>query len=142
MPRSLGDCLESDDGLAKYSTHVKRLSRFQRAFQATTPLSHSANVANFRLGKVVIHAANGAVAAKLKQIAPTLVETFRAVAAEVTGIETRVQPRAASWRSRRSDLPPLIPPTIADERRQNLILLAHTLPVDSPLRKALLRLTA
>ncbi|MDP2751176.1 MAG: DciA family protein [Rhodocyclaceae bacterium] len=141
MPRSLGDCLESDAGLARYATHAKRLSRFQRAFQSATPLAHCANVVNFKLGKVIIHAANGAVAAKLKQIAPTLVETFRTVAAEVTGIEARVQPRPASWTSRRPGSLPLAHATMTDERRQNLALFANNLPTDSPLREALIRFT-
>lgn len=90
--RSLEECLMADAGMARLSGHAKRLLRLQRALASVTPLNRQARVANLRLGTVVIHSLNGAVAAKLKQMTPRLLGVFRLEAAEVTGIDIRVQP--------------------------------------------------
>jgi len=136
--RSLEDCLSADAGFARLSTHATRMLRLQRVFESATPLAHHARIANIRLGKVVIHAANGAVATKLKQIAPTLADVFRNKASEVTGLEIRVQPRPAKTLAQR----PKITVGIGEKSKRGLTLLANTLPEDSPLRAALNRLVA
>lgn len=133
--RSLEDCLKADDGLARVSGHAARLLRLQRVFEATVPrpLARGARVANLKLGKLVIHADSGAVAAKLRQITPTLVDVFKKESAEVTGIEVKVQPRTVKPDARpRPDHGPL-----GDHAKQGLTLLADRLPEDSPLRQAL-----
>lgn len=133
--RSLEECLAADDGLARVSGHAARLLRLQRVFEATVPrpLARGARVANLKLGKLVIHADSGAVAAKLRQITPTLVDVFKKQSAEVTGIEVKVQPR--------TDKPAVATAPdhgpLGDHAKQGLTSLADKLPPDSPLRQAL-----
>lgn len=133
--RSLEDCLKADGGLARLTGHAVRLLRLQRAFESAAPraLVRSARIANLKLGKLIIHADNGGVAAKLRQITPTLVNVFHNEAAEVTGIEVKVQP-----------LHPPRPPQpdeshgpLGEHAKQGLTSLADRLPADSPLRDAL-----
>ena len=136
--RSLEDCLKADDGMARLSGHAARLLRLQRAFEAAVPrpLARSTRVANFKLGKLVVHADNAAAAAKIRQIVPTLVDVFRNEAAEVTGIEIKVQPR----HDRRMPLAADQRPPLGTQAKQGLTSLAGKLPADSPLREALQRL--
>lgn len=136
--RSLEDCLSADAGFARLSTHAARILKLQRTFESATPLARHARVANLKLGKVVIHASNGAVAAKLKQIAPTLADVFRIKAPEVTGIDIRVQPQPIKTAQAR----PKTSAGIGDNAKRGLTSLVEALPQGSPLRAALTRLVA
>jgi len=136
--RSLEDCLKSDSGLARVTGHAARLLRLQRLLESSIPrpLVRSARVANLKLGKLVIHTDNSAVAAKLRQITPTLVNVFRNEVAELTGIDIKVQarhtgPKASNEKSHGP---------LGDHAKQGLTSLADRLPPDSPLRDALQRL--
>ena len=138
MPaRSLDDCLRTS-GLARFASHAERLLRLQRLLEGALPgaLGRAARVANVRQGRIFIHTDSGAVAAKLKQITPTLLGVFRDAEAEVTGIEVRVQPGTVKPNPRRKALRP--PP--GPMQKQGLASLAAGLPEDSPLRKSLERL--
>jgi hypothetical protein len=134
--RSLEDCLSADAGIARLTSHARRLLRFQRRFESTTPLARQAQVANFKLGRIVIHARSGAVAAKLRQMTPRLTDVFRTEAPEVTGIDIRVQPGPADSAVGRK----LVPEKIGDQQKQALTMLANGLPEGSPLQGALRRL--
>lgn len=134
--RSLEDCLQADSGLARLAAHARRLARLQQVFLSATPLARHARIANLRSGRIVIHAHNGAVAAKLRQIEPRLTDVFRSEAAEVTGIDIRVQPsrtlekRPAGHR----------PTGIGQKQKRALTLLSESMPADSPLAVALSKL--
>lgn len=134
--RSLTDCLKADAGLARLAGHAARLLRLQQAFESATPLARGARIANLKLGNVVIHAANGAVAAKLRQIAPSLADVLRCLAPEITGIEIRVQPQI------RGLAKPATPrrATIGEKQKQGLTSFANGLPEGSKLRAAIGRL--
>lgn len=135
--RSLEDCLKAEGGLARLTGHASRLLRLQRVLEAAAPRAQvrGARVANFKLGKLVLHADNAAVAAKLRQIVPTLIDVFRREAAEVTGIEIKVQPRSVKR------TPAKEPRTaLGNHAKQGLTSLAKNLPEDSPLGEALRRL--
>lgn len=135
-PRSLEDCLTADAGLARLSAHAKRLIRFQRAFDLATPLARQARIANLKSGRIVIHAINGAVAAKLRQIEPRLLSVFRSEAIEVTGIDVRVQPAMGR-------MPASVAQTrasIGSRQKQALTLLKESLREGSSLKAALARL--
>ncbi|OHC71287.1 MAG: hypothetical protein A2045_07215 [Rhodocyclales bacterium GWA2_65_20] len=133
--RSLEDCLKADGGLARLSGHAARLLRLQRVFESAVPrpLARGARVANLKLGKLIIHADSGAAATKLRQIIPTLVDVFHNEAAEVTGIEIKVQPRQHSGSSH----PTASHAPLGDHAKQGLTSLADSLPENSPLRGAL-----
>lgn len=143
MPaRSLSDCLntpgQAGSGLDKVSYHAGRLLRMQRILESALPrtLVRGSRVANYKLGKLIIHADSGAVATKLRQIAPTLVGVFLGEGTQVTGIEVRVQPRnPLPGRSTDKSAVP-----IANRAKQGLTSLATRLPADSPLKAALERL--
>jgi hypothetical protein len=126
----------ADPGLARLSSHAWRLTRLQRIFESATPLALQSRIANVKLGKIFIFAANSAVAAKLRQLEPRLVKVFRAEAAEVTGIEIRVQP----GRPNRPAPTETTGASIGAKQKQGLTSLADGLPEDSPLRMALKRL--
>lgn len=133
--RSVDEFLKSEGGLARLTDHADRLLRLQRIFESAVPrpLVRGARVANLKLGRLVIYADSGAVAAKLRQIVPTLRGAFANSAAEVTGIEVKVQPRddAASPPSRQKRAPP------GERAKQGLTSLADRLPEDSPLVRRL-----
>ena len=140
MPaRSLSDCLNapgaSGTGLDKLSHHAGRLLRMQRILESALPrtLVRGARVANYKLGKLIIHADSGAVATKLKQITPTLLGVFLDEGTQVTGIDVRVQPRAAPSKGASVTNQVLI----GEKPKQGLTSLAAELPSDSPLRRAL-----
>ena len=55
-------------------------------------LADSCSVANYKQGKVVIYAINGAVAAKLNLLRPALQQHLAKRGVEITGMDIRVQP--------------------------------------------------
>lgn len=136
--RSLDAYLNSAGDLARLSAHAGRLVKLQRVFEEIAPpyLAASSRVANFKLGRIVIHADNGAVASKLKQMLPSLVDEFSLKGAEVTEIQVKVQPNHGAAQHKRAGHPPAIAPTA----KTDLSRLAGELPADSPLKEALERL--
>lgn len=136
--RSLDAYLNSAGGLSRLSAHAGRLVKLQRVFERIAPsyLAASSRVANYKLGKVVIHADSGAVAAKLRQMLPGLLDKFSSEGAEVTEIQVKVQPsHVAVQHIGRGRAPSIATPAKADLQR-----LAGKLPADSPLKAALERL--
>ncbi len=136
--RSLQEHLNSGDGMARLAAHAQRLLQFQRLLEAALPvaLRPHARVANFRLGKLLIHAANGAVAAKVRQLGPSLASDLSNKEAKVTQIEVRVQarnPPPPRQIHKRHNLP-------GDKQKQGLTNLVQELPRESPRRLALERL--
>jgi len=124
--------------MARLAAHAQRLLQFQRLLEAALPeaLRPHARVANFRLGKLFIHAANGAVAAKIRQLGPRLASDLSNKEAKVTQIEVRVQacnPSAPQPPHQRPSLP-------GKKQKQGLTSLAQQLPEESPLKGALERL--
>ncbi len=87
--------LAAADAFARLSEQANRLQRLQTLLESALPayLLPGTHVANLKRGKVVIHADSGAVAVKLRQLAPRLAEGFIQQGQEVTGIEVKVQAR-------------------------------------------------
>ncbi len=140
--RSLDTYLDSADTLARLSAHADRLIKLQRVFQEIAPdfLAESSRVANFKLGKVIIHADSGAVAARLAQMLPTLIDGFSQRGAEVTQIQVKVQPNyAAPQHGHFAVGRPCVRP-VAEKIKAGLSELAGALPGESPLKAALDRL--
>jgi hypothetical protein len=73
---------------------AQRLIELRKILAAVLPesLGRYCCIANYKQGKVVVFAANSAVAAKLKLLRPGLSEELSRRATEVTGLEVRVQP--------------------------------------------------
>lgn len=137
--RSIDAYLNSAGDLARFAAHAGRLVKLQRIFEEIAPsyLAASSRVANCKSGKVVIHADSGAVAAKLRQMLPSLVGEFSLKGAEVTEIQVKVQPAYVAMQhnkggDKRS--------AVGESAKTGLQRLAGKLPEDSPLKGALERL--
>lgn len=135
---TLKDHLAAATDFARLAEQASRLQRLQNLLDAVLPpeLSPGTQVANIKRGKVVIHAASGAVAVKLRQLAPRLAENFIQQGQEVTGIEVRVQ----AHRGGRPVVRQKVPKELGSRSKQALTSLAAGLAEDSPVRKALLKL--
>lgn len=136
--RSLQEHLVSGDSMARLAAHAQRLLQFQRSLEAALPaaLAPYVRVANFRLGKLFIHAANGAVAAKVRQLGPRLASELSNKGVKITQIEVRVQAGIPTLVRQTRERPAL--PGI--KQKQGLTLLSQKLPGESPLKAALERL--
>ncbi|MBI5793111.1 MAG: DUF721 domain-containing protein [Rhodocyclales bacterium] len=136
--RSLQEHLNSGDSMARLAAHAQRLLQFQRLLEVALPeaLRPHARVANFRLGKLLIHAANGAVATKVRQLGPSLASDLSNKEAKVTQIEVRVQARNP-LPPRQAHKRPTLP---GAKQKQGLTNLVQELPGESPLKRALERL--
>lgn len=106
QPKSLNSFLE--DGISSLLPQTQRLIEIRQVFKRLLPdkLRRSSVIANFKQGKIVLFAANSAVAAKLKLLAPTLQDELVKSGFQVTAMEVQVQPAE----------PPSKPP----EKRANL----------------------
>jgi len=136
MPsQNLGAFLTQPDGIASMMPQAKRVLELRKILAAMLPesLSSSCSIANFKQGRLIIFAANSAVAAKLKLMCPALSEQLSKRGVEVTGIEVEVQ------------LPGPIPEVleksakISHDTAESLIRLATQLP-DSELKNVLTKL--
>lgn len=94
--RSLSTLLDTDDGISRLSAHASSLLQLQRAFEKAVPaaLARFGRVANLKQGRIVIHAENGAIAAKIMQVAPRLADVFLKAGAQVSEVQVKVQPWA------------------------------------------------
>lgn len=91
--RKLQSYFSSTAGLAVLAGRVARLSELQHAWEmlALPPLARMCRVSGLQDGVLVVYANNGAIAAKVRQLAPTLLEKFQKKGLEVTAILVRVQ---------------------------------------------------
>lgn len=87
--------LDRDAAAGRVMAHARLLLKLSRRFEAVAPagLRHSAHVANYKLGTIIIHADNGAVAAKIRQLSQRLSNELSKGGVECSGIEVKVQPR-------------------------------------------------
>ena len=133
MQKSLETYLESGEGAGKIIAHARLLVRLSRLYQELAPahLGQSSRLANFKSGIVVIHAFNGAIAAKLRQIGPSLVDGFAKRGVECSGVQVKVQVEENLDHSRPARIKPL-----PEGGGRALERLRDALP-DSPLREAL-----
>ena len=90
--------LNQPDGIAPLMPQARRLIELREILAAILPesLARCCSIANYKQGKVVIFAANSAIAAKLNFMLPTLSEQLSKRAKEVTGLEVCVQPLASN----------------------------------------------
>ncbi len=127
--------LNQADGIAALMPHTKRLIELREILSSLLPepLARRCSVANYKKGRVVILASNGATAAKLKLMLPALLEQLSGRAMEVTGLEVAVQALEPE---------PQVPEKtakISQEAVSGLAKLCEQLP-DSELKTALARI--
>ena len=125
--------LDDDAAIGRVMAHARLLQKLSRRFEAVAPsgLRHAARVANYKSGKIVIHADNGAVAAKIRQMSQRLCDELSKGGAECNALEVNVQPRQNPYQTRTSTQKPL-----SDKAFGMLQSTAENLP-EGPLRRAL-----
>lgn len=125
--------LDKDPAAGRVMAHARLLLKLSRRFEAVAPagLRHSAHVANYKLGTIIIHADNGAVAAKIRQLSQRLSNELSKGGAECSGIEVKVQPRQIPSQSTSSTQKPL-----SDKAFGMVKSTSDSLP-EGPLRSAL-----
>lgn len=130
--------LAAAEAYVRLSEQANRLRQLQALLEVSLPayLQPGTHVANFKRGKIIIHADSGAVAVKLRQMAPSLTETFIQQGNEVTGIEVRVQARRLS----RSGFVKIRPKKLGLHQKRVLTSLSAGLAESSPLKLALEKL--
>lgn len=132
-PDSLDHYLSDADGAGRLIAHVKLLQKLARIYGNVAPgyLCSASRVANYKSGTVVVHADNGAVAVKLRQMAPTLTREFSSRGVECTGVTVKVQALEISGHST-----PVTARPLSAAASRGLVELAESLP-QSPLRAAI-----
>lgn len=132
--RLLDDHLKADESMARLAAHASRLQKLQQILEKSVPsmLTRSCRVANFKLGVVIIHAENGAVAAKLRQMAPSMSATFQYEGEQIAEIRIKVQPLEIAPEQQHQPQAAVL----GEDSRARLDNLASTLP-DGPLKTAL-----
>jgi hypothetical protein len=129
--------LGTGDALARLKDHAGRLMRLQTVLEQHLPpaLVSACSVANFKGDTLVLLANGGAVAARLKQIAPTLVQQFLAAGLPIQTIQVKVKVIEEHETVR-----PPTQRTLSAASSRSLADFSSTLPPESPLRESLERL--
>jgi hypothetical protein len=131
----IGLLFEKLPQLQGLSREIRRHLELQTILAETLPteLRPSATVVASGTGELILIADNGAVAAKLRQLAPRILKLFRGRGIEATGIRVQTQV------SIRHKPLPRKPISLSNDARQALLELSSKLK-DSPLRSAVEKL--
>lgn len=124
--------LNSAPNLHGLLQETQKLQALQTAWIgiAPQPLAASSAVGALHGQTLIVYAANGAVAGKLRQLAPSLLKKLHERGVEVTGIQIDVQVTAPQSKPKQKDL------TISSNALNNLAQLENSLD-ESPLKSAL-----
>jgi hypothetical protein len=135
VPHRLNAYLASNNELRQLSSKAKQLTALQRKYESFVPptLARSSHILRLHQQTLVIAANNGAVAAKLRQMAAEFISLFQAGCCEVTVIQIKVQVM-----SQTRTIPPE-PRKLGKPARDALNKLDDNL-ADSPLKSAIRRL--
>ena len=89
----VGLLLTSLPELQALNRELRQLAELQSTLAQVLPgnLATSTSVALVKTGELILFANNGAVAAKLRQMAPRILDALRARGQELTGIRVQVQ---------------------------------------------------
>ncbi|MDR3087347.1 MAG: DUF721 domain-containing protein [Azoarcus sp.] len=126
--------LGRDTPLARLQDHAARLERLQAVFTTALPAQfvHACHVANLKdNGELVVNARGSAIAVRLMQMVPSLLEHFARAGYPLERIKIKVALPEAQ---------PAPAPTaraLSVAARAQIETFAATLPTDAPLRKSL-----
>jgi len=111
MQKPLENYLEAANGAGNVLAHARLLIKLTNLYQTIVPthLGQASTLANYKSGIIVIHAASGAVASKLRQLAPTLADGFSRKGIECSGVQVKVQAPKTGTQSSTSTPKPLSP---------------------------------
>ncbi len=124
--------MSRDPELRSLLNTYQALTELQQQFQRVVPayFAEACQVTGLRNGTLSVAAANGTVAAKLRQLAPEIVTRLQDRGCEVSGIRVRVQVTYTVPKPKRA------PRILSPKARDRLHELSEHLP-DSPLKQAL-----
>jgi len=127
--------LNQADSIAALMPHAERLIKLREILALLLPesLARRCSIANYKQGRVIIFASNGATAAKLKLMLPALLEQFSGRATEVTGLDVVVQAREGEPQLAEKSA------KMTSEAADELARLSEQLP-DSELKNSLMRI--
>ena len=130
----LGLLLDSLPELQSLNRELRQLTALQNALTQLLPgnLASSSGVALAKAGELTLFADNGAVAAKLRHMAPRILVSLRQQGHEITGIHVQVQVRI------RDNPLPQKQISLSSEARRAIDMLSEQLQA-SPLKSALKR---
>jgi hypothetical protein len=133
--KRVGVLIDSLPELQALNREIRQLMALQSVLAEVLPgnLATSASVALVKAGELTLFADNGAVAAKLRQMAPRILISLRQRGYEITGIHLQVQVRM------RDNPLPKKQISLSSEARNAIDLLSERLNA-SPLKAALKRL--
>lgn len=136
MAQRFGSLLSGSPELRPLLSRAQALSGLQRHLASVAPpyLAQSSQITGLQFGTLTIAAANAAVAAKLRQLAPELVVLLQNRGCEVSGIRVKVQVAAHPMQPRKT------PRHLSKTARNALDGLSADLE-DSPLKRALKKLS-
>jgi hypothetical protein len=92
--KQVGEYLDSSPGVDRLASHAAYLLALRRVLAEALPepLRRSCAIANYKQGKVIVLAENSAAAARLRLLAPSLIEVLGQRGLQVTGLKVEVQP--------------------------------------------------
>ena len=133
--KRVGLLIDSLPELQALNREIRQLMTLQNVLAEVLPgnLATSSSVALVKAGELILFAENGAVAAKLRQMAPRILAYLRQRGYEITGIHLQVQVRI------RDNPLPQKQISLSSEARNRIDLLSERLNA-SPLKAALKRL--
>ena len=137
MPaRKLAEILGATPELNGLAALSQRVAHLQQIFSEAVPteLSKFSRVSSVRAGTVIVVADNGAIAAKLRQVAPRVLDRLRQRGFELRSIRVEVQVARALRQA------PGNPPKRLSRKALSAIDEALAATQESPLRTALERL--
>ncbi|MDX5446508.1 MAG: DUF721 domain-containing protein [Zoogloeaceae bacterium] len=137
MSNPLHRFLGSGETLTRLHDHARLLLRTQESLRGMLPaaLSEHCSVANLRDGNLVLFARNGSVAARLRQMVPSLINGFASRGQIVGAIQVKV-----GLVFETEPPPPPKARSVSKGGRESLARLIADLPEDAPLRASLQRL--
>src|SRR4051812_19072276 len=93
--RIIGDLLAATEELKTLSARTRKLRELQKLYFRSAPreLVGSSRVKTYKAGVLCVTADNGVVAAKLKQLAPSLLAAIRKGDVDITAMRIDVQVR-------------------------------------------------
>jgi hypothetical protein len=129
--RPIGAFLDSGDGAGRLISQASLLLRLRKTAEVCLPepLRRATHIAAYKQGKVVIFAENNAIAAKLRLLAPRMIELWGQNGFDVSAIRIEAQASAAA------KSPQKAPMEVSASAGKSLASLAQALP-DSALRQS------
>ncbi len=130
--KNLSAYLVQAEGINALMPQAKRLLELRQVLCDALPesLGKNTTVANYRQGRLVLYAANAAIAAKIRLLRPALIARYASLGLEVTVMDIEVQPASAT------ETAPQKAAVLSQNARRALAELASQLP-ESELKSAI-----